>query len=130
LLDTDILKKYINLNEQKKNLNAELRTIQDELNSLEPLIIDHLIENDTDRVTINGKNISYKTQIWMKKETWDDRLIKDTLRKLDMEEYISLNSQRLSSWIREKIQSGEGIPKELNGILSYHEKTSVSVTSK
>ena len=122
LMDTEILKEFVALETEKAKLKSRLGEIDLRRADLSDSIKDSLLDEGIDKITIHGRTIFLKKTIWAKIESTREEVI-EALKKANLEEYVTtgFNSQSLSAYIRNQVESGEPLPEELNGHIKADE---------
>ena len=107
MLDTEVLKEFKQKKERKAELKEELRIVEEELGLLEGQIINTFADLGIGSIKPMAQKI---------------------LEEQGLTSMITLNYQSLSAYIREIVKSGEDLPEEFNGVISYHDKMSLRLT--
>ena len=107
----DKLQDFVKLVEEKRRLEAELRTIQDQINFLEPILLEHLALAGMTSATVNGYTV-YKAREFT--ASIKPNLDKPTVLKEFIEagygNLAMLGWQSLRGIVREASESGEPLP--------------------
>ena len=138
---SELLSSFIKLDAEKKAAKKILENIETQISEMKEKIKDLFMELGVNSIKSNGKNIHIAKQIWagITEDTQKEKLA-SALIALDMDDYISCNTQKLSSYVREIIQehpefvdsNGEVIasPEEIVAVLPEPFNTMVKVTEK
>ena len=128
-MDIERLKEFAKLTTQKEEFKIELNRIQQRLKDLDEPIQDMLLDNGIDRITIDGRTIFIRSDVWAKVLSSKEEVV-TALREAELDEYVvtGFNTQSISAYIREQLASGEPLPKALNGHLTSTEVLSVRST--
>jgi len=125
-MDIEIFKELVALDEEKANLNKRLGEITARRADIETFIVDQMVDSGIDKITINGRTLSISSMKWAKIESTREQVIA-ALKEAGLEEYVTIgfNSQSLSAYIRNQLESGEPLPPELNGHVGVDTKIGV-----
>ena len=131
-MDARLLTTLVNVTNERKELDAKLKTLKAEEKRLGALALEELIEAGAKSIHVAGCNVHLHTQSWAK-ILGDRERAKDALRHAGMEEAIRVNSSVIGSMIREfDAEHGDGkffeqYP-ELAEHIGWEPTTSVRVT--
>lgn len=116
-LNTNILKRFAELEEKKSEIESELRIVKDELGKLDSLVQDQLINSGIKRISVAGRTIFVKERIIAKYNSRAEAI--EALKKADLGYLVSenFNTQTLNAYIAELIRNGEPLPKEFEGAI-------------
>jgi hypothetical protein len=118
------------LSAKKKDLKGELKAVEDELSSYQEGLLTHFEKNGIQSIKQNGMTIFLKKQLWAgKEEGVTGAVAVEALKEAGLEDYIGPSTQGLSAYLRELDANGEGIPKELEGVIKLTERFSISTRS-
>ncbi len=122
------IKRIIELKKQLDELDAQTKKLKAEFDALEPEVISYLEQEGLDRVTMDGRTVFVRRQLWASVKK-DNPFALDILRDHGLEDFIEekVNSQRISGFVREFDKNGEEIPDWCNDALNITEKFNVSV---
>jgi len=117
-LDIRILKKFARLEKKRDALKNALNKTEAELSPLNEFVTDHLIDCGISNISIDGRNLFIRHDIYAKLLTNKDDATK-ALKKAGLKEYIDegFNTNSLSAYVREKIKSKEDLPEAFDGII-------------
>jgi len=127
MLKTEKFKSFLELTNQKKQLEASLDTVKRQIADLEEELLDNLVEAEVDSLKVNGKTIYPHKQMWAKVLTTKEDVIQ-ALKKAGIDHiYVKegFNHQSLSAYVRECINEWGELPAEFDGILGFSEKYSL-----
>jgi len=135
--DLDKIREFIKLKTRKKNLNVELRMIEQDLGELETHIFEKFIADGVSGMTVDGKPVFLKKQIYVSPARFDGddtdtayaRTCK-TLKDVGLGELVSprYNANTLSAYVREQLNDGGELPEELKKVLKISERHAVGVS--
>lgn len=138
------VKKYVELIEKKRNLDAELRTVKGELDILEAQVMDYLTEIGLQSVkTEGGQTVYLNRMIYAKAKDGNTQAIVDGLESAGFRDLITVNHNTFGSFVREQIEQYKAVhpeakalpveelevalPEALRGRVDLGEKVSVRV---
>ena len=133
-----MMKELVDLNTQKKGLEANLKSIKAQMGELEPKVLDHFMNNGIQKITIDGGTVYLHTQMWAGVYRGEDGNDPDSvawpraIKALDdagLNEFIQtrFNSQSLSGFVRELAKDDEEVPSEFEGAITVTDKISIRV---
>ena len=117
-IDIRLLKRFAKLEKARAALSAAMDRIDAKLDPTREAVTDALIDAGVDRMTVEGRTIFIKHDIWAKLLKGRKEAI-EALKKAELEEYVAenFNMNSLSAYVREKIKNGEPLPKSFDGII-------------
>jgi hypothetical protein len=118
-MNTAALRKFAKLQFVKKKLKNKLKEIQNQIDKMEPAMLDHLADNEVDKVSLKGGTmLEVKTLIWAKCLSDKKSVIKairDAGEGWMIDEGYS--AMTLSKYLRELNEQGKPLPKEFKGVI-------------
>ena len=127
MIDTEVLRKFKELREQKTALNSELREVNEQLDQYTNAITEMFATDGIDSIKVDGKTIYKRNQIWAKIEDGKKEQAMEILEKLGFDDMISLSWQRLSAFVREHIENDAPLPPEFEGVIGHTDKISLGL---
>jgi hypothetical protein len=117
-LNISLMKRYAKLEKAKAALSAAMDRVEAKLEPLREAVTDELIDAGIEKMTVDGRTIFIKHDIWARLLKGKPEAIK-ALKEAGLEEYIAenFNMNSLSAYVREKINNNESLPKEFDGII-------------
>ncbi|NLW75522.1 MAG: hypothetical protein GXY18_03730 [Methanomicrobiales archaeon] len=121
------VKQIIGIKKQLDELDAQTKKLKAEFDAIETEVIGYLEQEGLDRVTLDGRTVSVRRQLWASVKK--DPFALDILRDNGLGDFIEekVNSQRISSYVREFEKNGQEIPNWCNDALNISEKFNVSI---
>ena len=112
------MKRYAKLEKAKAALSAAMDRVEAKLEPLREAVTDELIDAGIEKMTVDGRTIFIKHDIWAKLLKTRADAIK-ALKEAELDEYVAenFNMNSLSAYVREKIKNGEPLPKAFDGII-------------
>lgn len=122
------IKQLIEIKKQLDELDAQTKKLKAEFDALEPEVITYLEQEGLDRVTLDGRTVSIRRQLWASVNK-ENPFALDILRDNGLGDFIEekVNSQRISSYVREFEKNGQEIPEWCSEALNISEKFNVSI---
>lgn len=117
-MDTKRLKHFSEKYLLLQKMKHEQKELQAWLDNEQSFLIDHLIDEGVDKVSLaGGVTIFIKTMIWAKYE--DKKSAVDAIKQSDIKDLIEENfhSGRLASYLRELDKEGKDLPPSFDGII-------------
>jgi len=126
-LDTERMQKFVELEQKKKQLEWDLQRIKDEMTAVETDIIDDLIDNDVDKVSVRGRLLYPKRQVVA--NVHNKQAAIEAIKKAGLTEYVgeSYNANQISAYLRECDAEGRELPEEFRGIIEPYEKVKLGI---
>lgn len=98
-----LLAECIRLDAEKKQAKKELDRIEDELTLVKERIKDLFVEMGVSSMKSGKKNVYISKQIWAGvNEDVDKKQLADILASMDMADFITIGTQKLSGYVRER----------------------------
>jgi len=124
-LDTWKLTRFVELHRVKREMEAALRKVEDEIAVLEPILREQFAVAGIQSMSVNGMTAYVSRQVFPKYKDGAGRgdvieaLKADGLGDILREDY---NSQTFNSLIRDIESSGRGLPEHLARVIEISEK--------
>lgn len=105
---------------RKRELEAELRQVQDRLNELEPGLVDMFSEEGIQRTTVDGYTAYLQEEVWASPLNGDIAALCAALKEAGFGDMVAetVNRQTLSAWVREHRKDGEPLPPAVEPVIS------------
>ena len=123
-MNTDIMRRFVELKAQVDARNAETKPLADELDILEARVLEELRSAEVDSVTIKG------TTLYQYVQRWASRLPDVTaaqalqaLRDAGLSDFVNevFSTQTFSAWYRERVDQNEPIPDAIKTAFTLRE---------
>ena len=118
------------LKKQKKDLEDSVKAIGSEIEELDRQLSDAMTEAELDRFSRNGSTFYLHSRLYASPSTGRKDAMMQALKQNGYGSLVveSVNSNTLSSFIREQMEANEGnIPSWLGDTISTYEKISVGI---
>lgn len=125
---TEDMAELIDLIENKRNLQAELKEIEKRIASVEPLVAEWMLANGVQNVGLGDKTVykSVSTNASVKADC--KRQAVEAARGLGLDDLIVLQPQSFASYCREMLSDvGGELPAELRDYVNVYETVRVGV---
>ena len=120
-MDIDQYKEFIDLSDKRKKLKAEVAQVEAELREKEGLLIDELLDNDMNKLSIGDKTVYISNTLWANVKKENKQLAIQALRDAGYDDYLkeSYNMNQLSKMLRTFVENEETSPFEgiIDGVL-------------
>jgi hypothetical protein len=110
------LKEYANLYLERKQYQDKVKDLTDKITAMELYLLEHMANEGAEKVSMpDGITVSMREQIWPK--YGHKSIAIEAIKAARIPGLIEegFNHNRLASYIREKLKSGEDLPKEFAG---------------
>lgn len=138
-MNMELLAQFSGLRAQKRDLESQLKAVNQEIETLQPLALEEFMENNVTNMKVNGETLFIYRQVWagsVQVEGPDGKMHGDKERTtkaliaagLGWMVEPSFNAQVLSGWIREQPTDDSGnpiLPPELEGNVSISPKAEI-----
>jgi hypothetical protein len=123
-----VLKEFLRLTTEKRNLNEKLENIEKSLKELESGVIDHMADEGIQSINIDGYSLYIHKQI--RASCLNTKIMKQYEHQLVKE---TVNANTLAAWVREQLEDGEWerddqgspvVPEELREAIKVTEQIS------
>ena len=127
---TDAVKTWLVAERHKRDLDAELKRVKQELVSLEAQALEYLGEEGITSLRINGSTVYLSTSTYASL-TEDKQAAMNFLKRAGVGDLVkeSVNASSLAAWVRELRETEEGIPAALEQHIKVSEVTKLRMRS-
>lgn len=130
-LDMDDVRRFIELTEKKRELDAEIRALNEQLGELDERLQEGFVQDGVDKITADGFTVYIRKQFWAS-VAGRDALGKteSTLRAIDvlrangLSHMVTLGTQSVSSLFRDEEAVAE-LPPDVREAFEVTEKVKV-----
>ena len=102
LTTDEAVDEFIRLTAAKKEMEAALRPVNEQLAALNGMIVSAFRSNGTAKITRNGMTVYLNRDVSVKSIEGTDATV-EALRKARLGELISVNHMRMKAWIKERL---------------------------
>lgn len=127
MLNIQEYQEYISLNETKKIKEKELEEIKKQIADKERLLVENLVNNNMNKLTIGNRTVYINQTTWAKISDKEEAI--KILEQEGYGDYIkpTYNSQQVSRLLRDFEENEQPIPSSFKGIIDPVIKTSLNV---
>ncbi len=117
------VKEFLNLTLRKKQLEEELKQVTQGLEVLQGPLLNYFEQHGLSSVKADGHTVYLHRQVWASIDTGDPKAL-EAMENAGLGAFIrpQVNTQTLSSWVRELEEEGEKVPMSLKPYLKITEK--------
>lgn len=128
-INSQKLEQFIQLNEQKKQLEAELEKVKDTIAELQTILLDQFGDNGMSKISLNGSTVFLKRQLWASAKDGDYKRACQALIDSGLDHLVNtrFDTNSLSSFVREQDELGIELPTLLKDTIKVTEKFSLQV---
>ena len=122
-MNTEELKRFVALEEQRHQLEAEIDTIKAESAELEGRLLPQFEQSGMERVAIDGRTVYVERKLWAKAKDGDKPAVCKALKRCRLGDYVeeTFNSNSLSAYVRELDREERKMPPSLAAVLDVSE---------
>jgi hypothetical protein len=122
-MNTDELKRFVALEERRRQLEAEIDSIKAEAADLEQRLLPQFEQSGMERVAIDGRTVYVERKLWASAKNGDKQALCKALKRARLSEFVqeTFNSQSLSALVREWDRDGRPMPPSLREVLEVSE---------
>lgn len=123
-MNIELIKQFIELDNQRKSLEENVDKIKEQMNAIEQTIIDEMIFEQIDSVKVNGFTIGPKRHIFAFICDGDKERAILALKNSGYGHYVTeaYNTRSLSKLVEELIETDGKLPDEFDGAIGKFEK--------
>ena len=122
-----LLSELVNIDRTRKELKADLDTLNKERAAIEAKILDIWEREGTSSQKVDGSTIYLSSQKWAKPLDGNRQAVVQALESLGMDDFVNFNTQSLSGYCREQEREGLELPEALAAVLEFSEDWKVKV---
>jgi hypothetical protein len=122
-LNTDELKRFVALEERRRQLETEVDSIKAEAAELESRLLPQFEQSGTERIAIDGRTVYVERKLWAKAKDGDKAAVCKALRRARLGDYVeeTFNTNSLSAYVRELDREERPLPSSLRDVLEVSE---------
>jgi len=122
-MNTEELKRFVALEEQRHQLEAEIDTIKAEAAELEGRLLPQFEQSGTERIAIDGRTVYVERKLWAKAKDGDKPSVCKALKRCRLGDYVeeTFNTNSLSAYVRELDREGKQLSPALAMVLDISE---------
>jgi hypothetical protein len=123
-MNTDHLKRFVALEERRRDLETEVDRIKAEAAALEQQLLPEFEQSGMERVSIDGRTVYVERKLWAKaKDGGNKAAACQVLRACGLDDYVeeTFNTNSLSAFVRELDREGKPLTPSLAAVLEINE---------
>lgn len=122
-MNTEELKRFVALEERRRQLETEVDSIKAEAAELEGLLLPQFEQSGMERVAIDGRTVYVERKLWAKAKDGDKPSVCKALKRCRLGDYVeeTFNTNSLSAYVRELDREGRQMPPSLIAVLEVSE---------
>ncbi len=122
-MNTEELKRFIALDDRRRQLETEIDKVKAEVAELEQLLLPAFERDGVERVSIDGKTVYLERKLWAKAKDGDKAAVCKALKRTHLGDYVeeTFNTNSLSAYVRELDREGRPLPPSLGEVLEVSE---------
>lgn len=96
------LREFVSLETRKKDLDAELKAVKQQLDDLEEALIPQFVNDGVQRMTVDGRTVSIQQDVYASPLN-DREEVVDALKQSELGQYVAenYNTNSLTAFVRE-----------------------------
>lgn len=122
-MNTEELKRFVALEERRRQLETEVDSIKAEAAELEGRLLPQFEQSGMERVAIDGRTVYVERKLWAKAKDGDKPSVCKALKRCRLGDYVeeTYNTNSLSAYVRELDREGRQMPPSLVAVLEVSE---------
>jgi hypothetical protein len=122
-MNTEELKRFVALEERRRQLETEIDSIKAEAAELEERLLPQFEQTGMERVSIDGRTVYVERKLWAKAKDGDKPAVCKALKRCHLGDYVeeTFNTNSLSAYVRELDREGRSLPPSLAAVLDVSE---------
>ena len=122
-MNTEELKRFVALEERRRQFEAEIDTIKAESAELEVRLLPQFEQSGTERIAIDGRTVYVERKLWAKAKDGDKGAVCKALKRARLGDYVeeTFNTNSLSAYVRELDREDKPLPPSLATVLDVSE---------
>ena len=122
-MNTDELKRFVALEERRRQLEAEIDTLKAEAAELEQALMPQFEQAGIERVSVDSRTVYVERKLWASAKNGDRQALCKALKRARLSQFVqeTFNSQSLSALVREWDRDGRPMPPSLREVLEVSE---------
>ena len=122
-MNSEQLKRFVALEERRKQLEDEVDGIKAEAAELESALMPQFEQAGIERVSIDGRTVYIERKLWAKAKDGDKPAVCKALKRCRLGDYVeeTFNTNSLSAYVRELDREGKPLSPALASVLDVSE---------
>jgi hypothetical protein len=120
---TEELKRFVALEERRRQLEAEVDTIKTETAELEQRLLPQFELEGFEKISIDGRTVYVERKLWAKAKDVNKAAVCKALKRARLGDYVeeTFNTNSLSAYVRELDREDRPLPLGLRDVLEVSE---------
>jgi len=122
-MNTEELKRFVALEERRRELEADVDTVKAETAELEQRLLPQFEQGGFEKVSIDGRTVYIERKLWAKAKAGDKGAVCKALKRCRLGDYVeeTFNTNSLSAYVRELDREGKPLSAPLAAVLDVSE---------
>jgi len=122
-MNTEELKRFVALEERRRQLEAEVETLKTEAAELEQRLLPQFEQEGFEKITVDGRTVYVERRLWAKAKDGDKAAVCKALKRARLGDYVeeTFNTNSLSAYVRELDREERPLPPSLREVLEVSE---------
>ena len=122
-MNTEELKRFVALEERRRQLEAEVETIRAEATELEQRLLPQFEQEGFEKISIDGRTVYVERKLWAKARDGNKAAVCKALKRARLGDYVeeTFNTNSLSAYVRELDREERPLPPSLREVLDVSE---------
>jgi len=122
-MNSEQLKRFVALEERRKELEGEIDRIKAEATEIESALMPQFEQAGIERVSVDGRTVYIERRLWAAAKNGDKPALCKALKRARLSDFVqeTFNSQSLSALVREWDREGRAMPPSLREVLEVSE---------
>ena len=122
-MNTEELKRFISLEERRRQLETEIDTVKAEAAQLEQLLLPEFERSGVEKVSMDGRTVYLERKLWAKAKDGNKAAVCKALKRAHLGDFVeeTFNTNSLSAYVRELDREERPLPSSLRDVLEVSE---------
>ena len=122
-MNSEQLKRFVALEERRRELEGEIDRIKSEATELEQVLMPQFEQEGVERISIDGRTVYVERKLWAKAKDGDKAAVCKALKRARLGDYVeeTFNANSLSAYVRELDREERPLPPSLREVLEVSE---------
>ncbi len=122
-MNTEELKRFVALEERRRQLETEVDTVKAESAELEQRLLPQFEQEGFEKISIDGRTVYVERKLWAKAKDGDKAAVCKALKRARLGDYVeeTFNTNSLSAYVRELDREDRALPPSLREVLEVSE---------
>ena len=122
-MNTEELKRFIALEERRRQLETEIDIVRSEAAQLEQLLLPEFERNGLEKVSFDGRTVYLERKLWAKAKDGNKAAVCKALKRAHLGDFVeeTFNTNSLSAYVRELDREDRPLPPSLRDVVEISE---------